>query len=81
MKTVDDSRKLTLDFEGFFKEVSMLSWALTFFIFALVAAFLGFGGIAASASSIAQILFYIFVLLFAISLLKGLAGRGDKLLK
>ncbi len=59
----------------------MLSWALTFFIFALVAAFLGFGGIAASAGGIAQVLFYVFVVLFVVSLLRGLAGRGDKLLK
>jgi uncharacterized membrane protein YtjA (UPF0391 family) len=59
----------------------MLSWALTFFIFALVAAFLGFGGIAASAGGIAQVLFYVFVALFIVSLVRGLAGRGDKLLK
>lgn len=59
----------------------MLSWALTFFIFALVAAFLGFGGIAATAGGIAQTLFYVFVILFIVSLIRGLAGRGDRLLK
>ena len=37
----------------------MLSWALTFFIIAIIAAFLGFGGIAGSAAGIAKILFFV----------------------
>lgn len=56
----------------------MLRWALTFFIFSLVAALFGFGGIAATTSGIAQILFYIFIVLFVLSLISGLAGKGDK---
>lgn len=56
----------------------MLRYALTFFIFSLIAALFGFGGIAATTSGIAQILFYIFIVLFLLSLVKGLAGRGDK---
>ena len=36
----------------------MLNYAITFFIIAIVAAFLGFTGIAGSAASIAQILFF-----------------------
>jgi len=36
----------------------MLSWALIFFIIALIAAFFGFGGIAAGAAGIAKVLFF-----------------------
>ena len=54
----------------------MLYWAVVFFIVAIAAAMLGFGGIAAASAQIAQILFYIFVALFIISLIAGLARRG-----
>jgi uncharacterized membrane protein YtjA (UPF0391 family) len=47
----------------------MLSWALTFLIIALIAAALGFGGIAGTATGIAKILFFVFLVLFVISLL------------
>ncbi|MFB6372494.1 MAG: DUF1328 domain-containing protein [Bradymonadaceae bacterium] len=50
-----------------------LRWALIFFIVAVIAAVFGFGGIAAGAASIAEVLFYIFVGLFLISLIAGLA--------
>ena len=50
-------------------EVIMLRWALGFFVVALIAAALGFGGIAASAASMAQLIFYVFVILFVVSLL------------
>ena len=53
----------------------MLNWALVFLIIALVAAAFGFGGIAAAATSIAQTLFFIFVVLFIVSLVVGLARR------
>ena len=39
----------------------MLSWALTFFIVALVAALFGFTGIAAGAAAVAKFLFFLFV--------------------
>ncbi|NLO79173.1 MAG: DUF1328 domain-containing protein [Xanthomonadaceae bacterium] len=54
----------------------MLGWALTFFIIALIAAVFGFGGIASAAAGIAKVLFFIFVVLFAIALIGGLLGRG-----
>ena len=54
----------------------MLYYAVLFFIIAIVAALLGFGGIAAGASSIAQVLFFIFIALFLISLIAGLVRRG-----
>lgn len=47
----------------------MLRLAIAFFIIAVVAAVLGFGGIAVGAASIAKIFFYIFVVLFIISIL------------
>jgi uncharacterized membrane protein YtjA (UPF0391 family) len=46
----------------------MLSWALTFLIVALIAAALGFGGVAGAATGIAKILFFVFLVLFLISL-------------
>ncbi|MCE9593786.1 MAG: DUF1328 domain-containing protein [Planctomycetes bacterium] len=50
----------------------MLRWAMGFFIIALIAALLGFGGIAGTASSIAVTLFWVFVVLFLVSLLVSL---------
>jgi uncharacterized membrane protein YtjA (UPF0391 family) len=57
-------------------EVNMLRWSLIFLVVAIVAALLGFGGIAGSAMDIARILFFVFLVLFLISLLIGLiSGR------
>lgn len=53
----------------------MLSWALTFLVIALIAALLGFGGLAGTATAIAQMLFYFFVVLFLVSALVALV-RG-----
>jgi uncharacterized membrane protein YtjA (UPF0391 family) len=53
----------------------MLRWALGFFVVALIAALLGFGGIAVAAAGIAKIIFYIFVVLFVVSLIGHLASR------
>lgn len=52
----------------------MLRWAVIFFVIAIIAALFGFGGIASTAVGIAQILFYIFLVLFLIALLFGLLG-------
>jgi uncharacterized membrane protein YtjA (UPF0391 family) len=55
----------------------MLSWALTFLVVALIAAALGFGGIAGTSAGIAQILFFIFLALFVISMVARLInGRS-----
>ncbi len=54
----------------------MLYWAAVFFVIAIVAAVFGFGGIAAGASSIAKVLFFIFVILFVVSLLVSLFRGG-----
>ena len=54
----------------------MLRWALMFLIVAIIAAVFGFGGIAATSAGIAQILFFIFLVGFLITLVLGLvAGR------
>lgn len=55
----------------------MLSWIIAFFILALIAAALGFGGIAGAASGIAQILFFVFLLLLIISAIaRAVRGRN-----
>jgi uncharacterized membrane protein YtjA (UPF0391 family) len=54
----------------------MLSWAITFLIIAIVAAVLGFGGIAGTATGIAKILFVVFLVMFVASLIFGRRGRG-----
>ena len=54
----------------------MLSWALTFLVLAIIVAVFGFGGIAAGATQIAQILFFLFLVMFVVSLITGgLRGR------
>jgi uncharacterized membrane protein YtjA (UPF0391 family) len=58
----------------------MLYWAVVFFVIALIAAVFGFGGIAAAATDIARILFFVFLVLFVVSLLFGVvAGRPPPL--
>jgi len=53
----------------------MLSWSLAFFFLALIAAIFGFGGIAAGAAEIGQILFIMFLAIFVVSLVRGLSRR------
>ena len=53
----------------------MLYWALVFFIVALVAGVLGFGGIAAVATDMARVLFFIFLVMFLATLVLGLVRR------
>jgi uncharacterized membrane protein YtjA (UPF0391 family) len=53
----------------------MLYYAVVFFIVALIAALIGFTGIAAGAVEIAKILFFVFILLFVVSLLVGMMRR------
>jgi uncharacterized membrane protein YtjA (UPF0391 family) len=50
---------------------AMLSWAIMFLVIALVAAALGFGGLAGTAAGIAKILFFVFLVLFLVSLIFG----------
>ena len=53
----------------------MLRYAAIFFVIAIVAAVFGFGGIALAAAGIAKILFFVFLILFLVSLISGLGSR------
>jgi len=54
----------------------MLGYIVTFFILAVVAAFFGFGGLAASFAGIAKLLAVLFVILFVASLIySAVTGR------
>lgn len=53
----------------------MLYWAAVFFIIAIVAALFGFGGIATASAEIAQILFFIALIIFAVTLVAGIVGQ------
>ena len=55
----------------------MLGYALTFLVVALIAGVLGFTSVAGAAMGIAKILFFVFLLLFVVSLVMHLVrGRG-----
>lgn len=49
----------------------MLRWAVAFAILALIAGVLGFGGLAGDFATIAKILLFLFLALFAIALVMG----------
>lgn len=49
----------------------MLRYSIVFLLIALVAGAMGFGGIAGSASMFAQVLFFVFLVLFIFSLIFG----------
>ena len=53
----------------------MLRYAAVFFVVALFAAAFGSSGIATAAVGIARLLFYVFPMLFLVSLAGGLARR------
>lgn len=58
------------------KDFIMLGWAVTFLVIALIAAVFGFTGIASASAGIAQILFFIFLALFVITLIvRAFQGR------
>lgn len=53
----------------------MLYWALVLFIISIIAAVFGFTGIAVATAGIAKILFFIFLVLFIVSLIFGMRRR------
>lgn len=58
----------------------MLGWAVTFLVVALIAAVLGFGGVAGTAMEAAKIVFFVAVALFLISAVMGaVRGRAPRL--
>jgi uncharacterized membrane protein YtjA (UPF0391 family) len=53
----------------------VLHYAVVFLVIALIAAVLGFGGIAADAAGLAKLLFYVFAGLSAVAFVLGLVRR------
>jgi uncharacterized membrane protein YtjA (UPF0391 family) len=53
------------------RRIIMLYWTAVLFVIAIVAAVLGFGGIAGTAAGIAKILFFAFLILALFSLVLG----------
>jgi uncharacterized membrane protein YtjA (UPF0391 family) len=51
--------------------MNMLRWAVIFFVIAIIAAFFGFGGIAADSAWIAKLCFFGFIILAVVSFLFG----------
>jgi uncharacterized membrane protein YtjA (UPF0391 family) len=55
---------------------SLLHYAIIFLVVALIAAAVGFGGVAGVAMEGARLLFWLFIILFVISLVASLVRRG-----
>jgi uncharacterized membrane protein YtjA (UPF0391 family) len=55
---------------------NLLHYAVVFLVVALVAAFLGFGGVAGTAMEGARILFWVAIVLFVIALVGGWIRRA-----
>ena len=56
----------------------MLSWILIFFVASVAAAVLGFSGIASAMAGIAQVLFFVFLLLLALSVIGHIFGGRSR---
>jgi uncharacterized membrane protein YtjA (UPF0391 family) len=54
----------------------MLRWALLFLIVAIVAGIFGFAGVMVAAAGIAKLLFYVFLVLFVVSLAMSIVSRA-----
>jgi uncharacterized membrane protein YtjA (UPF0391 family) len=52
--------------------MTILKWALIFFLVSIVAGILGFTGVSAATADIARFLFYVFVVIFLVLLILGL---------
>ena len=58
----------------------MIGWAITCLVVALVAALLGFGGVAGTAVEAAKLVFFVAIALFLISAVMGaVRGRSPRL--
>jgi uncharacterized membrane protein YtjA (UPF0391 family) len=55
----------------------MLHYTVVFFAIVLIAAFFGFGGIAAGALEIGKILFFVFLVLTVLSFVFGIGKNAD----
>jgi uncharacterized membrane protein YtjA (UPF0391 family) len=54
---------------------NLLHYALVFLVVALIAAAVGFGGVAGVAMEGARLLFWVFIILFLVSLVAGVVRR------
>jgi uncharacterized membrane protein YtjA (UPF0391 family) len=54
----------------------MLRWALLFLLVAIVAGIFGFAGVMVAAAGIAKLLFYVFLVLFVVSLAMSVVSRA-----
>ena len=52
--------------------MTILKWALIFFVISVVAGILGFTGISVASADVARFLFYVFVVIFLVLLILGL---------
>jgi uncharacterized membrane protein YtjA (UPF0391 family) len=55
---------------------NLLHYALVFLVIALIAAAVGFGGVAGFAMDAARMLFWVFIVLFVVSLVVGVVRRA-----
>ncbi|MFN0218266.1 MAG: DUF1328 domain-containing protein [Hyphomicrobium sp.] len=55
---------------------NLLHYAVVFLVVALVAAFLGFGGVAGTAMEGARLLFWVAIILFVVALVMGVIRRA-----
>lgn len=55
---------------------NLMYWAVVFLVLALVAAFLGFGGVAGTAMEGARLLFWVALILFVVSAVMGFLRRA-----
>jgi uncharacterized membrane protein YtjA (UPF0391 family) len=58
--------------------MGFLGWAAAFFILAVIAAIFGFGGLAAGATLIAEILFFVFIVAFVFTLVGEIVSRSRR---
>jgi uncharacterized membrane protein YtjA (UPF0391 family) len=58
--------------DGVEDSMTLLKWALIFFVVSVIAGILGFTGISAASADIARFLFYVFVVIFLVLLVLGL---------
>lgn len=54
----------------------MLSWVVIFLVVALIAGVFGFTGIMVASAEIAKVIFFIFLVLFVVSLILHIVRRG-----
>lgn len=55
---------------------NLIYYAIVFLVIALIAAAVGFGGVAGFAMEAARLLFWIFIVLFVVSLIAGVLRRA-----